>query len=677
MLRSGRAALYVQTDVADVGPAISYLMIDTSSPANTKYRNRALNYSKTDGFASSALQVVMGGFPFTAFGIRTTASWISVDGIPTMQAVWWAGGIQVTEEFAALEDGLFRRTIHLQGANIVGEEDVVLRLLLPKTAQKIAKIPGGIKGVVSEEVEVQLAATEPNAKLARRRRNALEIGPVHVVPGGRTTVETTVAVFFGVQSIPTLANATATTAQRWQNRSTVETSDALVKEMFDHARYGLASMVSSNGTMNASIFEYGLQWVRDTSNTLLGALHCGEFELARTGFAHMLANMLTREGVTMIAGNFDEPDREQLDQVGELLQALRAYRDWTGDDSLIRENRDLLRAVIERPLKSIFRDATGLMHNRREYWERTASDGYELVYQTYVILGLREAIALAEPLGAVDQIPRWQATADEILKAMLTHPTHSLVHNGCLIKRRKITGEVAFEEPTLKSEHPDCPVSTESHHSLVPDTSDSLPIVFRIIDPKSDLALRTLDNIEKLWNMRWSDGGYDRYHSSGQLDQPGPWPFATCFVMRAQHEAGLYDRSRRVLSWLRQVQGGQAGAWFEEIPSMRSTAKADGICPWANGEISLFTIRNLLGVHFVGPQMAIRPALFPGSLALTAKLRFRKDWVRITVSGAGVPVSAKVNGVNHPIASNGTVLLPEDFAGGSIEIVTSEHGQTK
>jgi hypothetical protein len=310
------------------------------------------------------------------------------------------------------------------------------------------------------------------------------------------------------------------------------------------------------------------------------------------------------------------------------------------------------------------------MHNRREFWERTVSDGYELAYQTYVILGLRNAIELAGPLDAVGEIPRWQAIADEILKGMLSHPTHSLTYGGRFIKRRKMTGEVAFEEPGLVSNHPDAPVRTESRYALTPDIAEVLPVMFGIVDPASDIARRTLDNIEQLWNARWSDGGYDRYHSSGQLDQPGPWTFPSCFVMRAQHDAGLYERSRRVLDWLRRVQGGRTGAWFEEIPSLRSTAKDTGIIPWTSGEVCLFMIRHLLGVHFVGRQMAIRPALFPGSPSLTANLRFRQSAVRLSISGAGRLVSAKVNGTDYPIGTDGAVVLPEEFAGGSVELVT-------
>ena len=113
-----------------------------------------------------------------------------------------------------------------------------------------------------------------------------------------------------------------------------------MQEIFDKARFGLAGMIGPDGTMDAGMLEYGGQWVRDSSNTALGALHAGQFEAARNVLQHILTKMISQDGVTMIAESFDTPDREQFDQAGELLHLLRCYRDWTGDDSLIRQHRD-------------------------------------------------------------------------------------------------------------------------------------------------------------------------------------------------------------------------------------------------------------------------------------------------------------------------------------------------
>ena len=213
----------------------------------------------------------------------------------------------------------------------------------------------------------------------------------------------------------------------------------------------------------------------------------------------------------MVDGPYDNPDREELDQMGELMHALKAYRDWSGDDSLLRQYRSKLVAMVERPLDPKFRDATGMVHNRREFWERTLGDGYELAYQTFVVQGLRDAADLAEPLGAQDRAEHWRAEADRTLRAMLSHPTRALVEDGRLIKRRGIDGQRVKEVPGWGKA--DVPGKTEQVHWSEPDTTTALPIALGLVDPRSPLARKTLDGLEELWNARWSGGGYERYHS--------------------------------------------------------------------------------------------------------------------------------------------------------------------
>lgn len=160
--------------------------------------------------------------------------------------------------------------------------------------------------------------------------------------------------------------------------------------------------------------------------------------------------------------------------------------------------------------------------------------------------------------------------------------------------------------------------------------------------------------------------GYERYHSSGQCDQPGPWPFASCFILRAQHEAGLFDRSRRTLEWLNTMAGGRTGAWFEEIPLVRSQAPTSGLVPWTSGEISLFIVRHLLGVRFEGPTLVLKPSSYPGSPPLRADLRFRQSRLKLEIPAAGPVDSAEVNGERRRPAPDGAIHLPTDFAGGTV-----------
>jgi hypothetical protein len=217
---------------------------------------------------------------------------------------------------------------------------------------------------------------------------------------------------------------------------------------------------------------------------------------------------------------------------------------------------------------------------------------------------------------------------------------------------------------------PDVPLNTEKHHRLLPDASMALPIALGVVDPRSDIARRALDQLEELWNTRWSDGGYDRYHTSTQPDQPGPWPFATTFILRAQHDAGLYDRSRRALEWLNTVQGGRAGFWFEEIPSIRSLNASCGLVCWTSGEIALFIVRHYLGVRFERGQVVIKPALYPGSPPVTADLRFRQGRLRLEIDGSGPIREARVNGSPVKPGADGSIRLPREFLSGSVTVYT-------
>jgi hypothetical protein len=683
VLRSGRAQLIVQADRADLGPAFTYLVFDAADNRQSARKENAFNFSEGQGLAASALEVVLGGFPFTAMGHQTRTGWTTVDGVPAVEALWWAGGVRVRELLVALGDGgVFLRRVELTSANLGGSEELLVRLALPSGPFALSN---GWLVRESPKCRLGLGVASDLAAHAFPDKGALEIGPMKVSPGQTVSFDTMLLAqipaagteswsAFPAASEPRAAQGLVVfklseplTAERraWAVTSSVRTGDRTVLEIFDKARFGLSGMVAANGVMNAGIFEYGAQWVRDTSNTLLGLVHAGQFEQAREGLAYVLDHMVTAEGNAMIGGGFDNPDREQFDQMGELMHALKAYRDWTGDDSLLREHQAKLLALIERPLRPEFRDQTGMVHNRREFWERTLKDAYELAYQTYVILGLREAAALAQPLGAGDRASRWLKEAERIQKAMLEMPGRALVDNGRLIKRRSTDGSVVrrIQFPAAAA---DVPLKTERVNLAEPDATMALPIAFGLVPGHSALARNTLDELEKLWDARWFGGGYERYHSSGQCDQPGPWTFASCFILRGQHEAGMFDRSRRTLEWLNNVQGGRTGSWFEEIPLVRSQAPTAGILPWTSGEISLFVVRHWLGVRFEGDRLLVKPMLYPGSPPVTADLRFRNARLQLGIPGAGTVRYADVNGRRMLPRKDGALEFPAGFEGGQV-----------
>ncbi|MEJ2007781.1 MAG: hypothetical protein P8Z30_06415 [Acidobacteriota bacterium] len=682
IIRSGWATMILQADHADLGPALTYLLFNAEIPGQSRRKSGAFNFVGSEGASASALQVELGGYLFSALGKRTHTRWISEGGIPTVEAVWWAGGIRVTEQFSGLtKPGLFQRVIRLEGANLMGPQPASVRLSLPA-----GKFVGQGSVLVWNSKECQLGLiVHGNAPVESNVvRGYVDIGPFNTDPHAAIEVHTSLLVQAPARDSNEMVDRTATlvstsaaserlaTKKMWSETSQITTGDSTIQDLYDHARYSLSGMIADDGSMDAGIFEYGAQWARDTSNSALGAVHAGLFDSARAALENVLANMVSEQGRTMVASRFTPPEFEELDQMGEILHALKAYRDWTGDESLLQEHRTKIVNLIERPLSSQFRDATGMVHDRREYWERTFEDAYELAYQIYLIQGLRDAADLAPVLRAEEHADRWRKQAGETLQGLLHHPNMALVDNGHLIKRRNVTGQIANAIPASSAGLPGAPLCTESYHRLMPDSSMALPIALGIIDPGSPIAASTLDQLEQLWNTRWSDGGYDRYNTSSQMDQPGPWPFATCFILRAQHDSKQYERSRRTLKWMNTVQGAKSGCWFEEIPSTRSQEPYAGLIPWTCGEVTLFVIRHWLGVQFREGNTVIRPNLYPGSARVSADLRLRKGTLHLEISGSGRVAHALVNRRKVRPAADGSVVLPRTFTSGTVEIFAQQ-----
>ena len=680
VLRSGRAKVVFQVDRADVGPAFTHMLFDEENARQSERKERAFNFDPELGFASTALRVELGGFAFTAFGEQTESHWVDVNGIPSIEVIWWAGGVKVTERITALVGAeALLETIELDGAGLAGDDAVNLRLFLPRGQFRAS---GSVLVQNSEKYGYGLAVMGQANVRTDEQAGSLAIGPLAVGPHRKASVE--VLRFFQIPSdgadalfdqarslVAGMEKQRQDTKATWDISSAIATQDNTLQDIYNKARFGLPGMIADDGTMDAGIFEYGRQWVRDTSNSALGAIHAGHFELARAALTRVLTDLVSDEGAAAIAGRFENPDQEELDQMGELLHVLKSYRDWTGDESLVRNNRAKLLALIERPLQPIFRDDTGMVHNRREFWERTFDDAYELIYQAYVVRGLRDAVDLAPLLGAEDRVERWTKEADRTLRAMLSHPTRALVSDGHLIKRRNVTGEIADLIPTGRGRNPEVPFRTEKNNRLNPDASAALVIALGLVDPGSSLAQKTLDEMERIWSSRWFGGGYERYNSSSQQDTPGPWPFACCFILRALHDAGMYEKSRRTLEWLNTVQGGRTGFWFEEIPTLRSNTRFCGIIPWTSGEIALFVVRHVLGIHFEGTRVVIRPALYPESPPISADLRFRKGRLHVRIEGSGKIKHADVDGKKLEHRPDGSIILPQDFTSGTVSIRTS------
>ncbi len=675
VLRSGRTQMFIQSDKVDLGSAFTYLLFDAEDAGQSARKDSACNFSPRTGFQTSALQILMGGYPFVALGQNTTARWVFQNGIPKVEAVWWAGGIRVTEKIYAVAGmNTFVRSITLDGANIIGREGIKLRLGVPGgTIEQFqnAILYSGSKGRIAIVVPQAGVTTDID-------KNYLEIADT-LDPSETQTFNTFIVAQIPSGDLGKMVEAMGRvntgshflekTRSEWAQTTTVTTADSTILDLFRNVRYTLPGYVSDAGIMDDGIFEYGSQWIRDNAITAMGLLQIGKFRLAHNMLAYMMDNMVDRDGNTMISNGFVSPENEELDQMGELWMAVTNYYYWTGDLILIKKNESKLIAMTNNLLGGQFRDSTGMVHDNRGYWERSLSDGYELAYQTWAIEGLRDAIDIAPKIGAGKYVEGWKYAEDKMLNTMLTDPKFALVSGGALIKRRSVDGQVV-DTTRHKGYVADSPASTESLQRLLPDASMALPIDLRIVNPESRLARHTLNELQGLWDARWSFGGYDRYNTSSEPDQPGPWPSATYIILRAQQAAGMYKRSRRTLQWLYNVQGGHTGAYFEEIPLNRHQEFKDGLLPLSSAEAALFTVRSWLGVEFKHGQVVIKPNLYPGTGHVDAKLRYKKSHIYLRIESAGPVEEALVNGKVVRLMRDGSVVLPRGFGGGTVVLRT-------
>ena len=597
-LRSGNAKMVIQADKNGMAPAFTYMLFDAGNPGQTARKVKAFNYIPGMNFSQTALKVILRDVSFSALGHNSAVKWVTRESRPAVELSWWAGGVRVVETFSVADKTeTFSRNISLTNSDLAGNDTV-----------RIGAIDGTPE---SERIPIRKGET-----IFLKRKITL----------------------------PDVQQSAGLNDLR-NSLSSISTSDTLINNLYKNASFALPGMVALNGRMDAGVFEYGNQWVRDGSNVAMGLIYSGSFECAQGLLNYILSDLVSEDGTTVIAGGFDEPDREEFDQMGVLMNCLKLYSDWTGDNTLLTTYRKKILKMIERPLNPAFRDSTGMVHNRREFWERTFSDGYELAYQTYMIQGLRDAADLSGILGVPEKAAKWRTEADRFLNAMLNHPSRSLVEQGALIKRRNVDGSIADLTKGRSNAYTlDAPIQTEFSHRLNPDATYAIPILFGIIDPHSALAKKSLDKLEPVWNARWNMGGYERYHSSSQLDQPGPWTFGTAFIARAQHDAGFLDLSRRSLQWLSNIQGGNAGSWFEELPLNRSQIPFCGIVPWTSAEVTSFVIRHWLGISVAGEYLILHPKFYPGFQTASADLRFRSGRLKIEVSGESGRQVVKVNG---------------------------------
>jgi hypothetical protein len=571
----------------------------------------ALTFDPVSGIGPTQISVIEGRKVFRPGAKAVKARWVSGGVFPRVEVTWRGGPFLVTELFYC-PDGekprlsRFVTVTHLSP----GASKVRIRTGLGRrTVEKSLTFMGKEKEAVLFDYRI----------LGPRRKPT-----VGLEAGGTSRIDREEARF-------------------WARAASCRTSDPLLDGFFSAAKFGLRAVVSRSGTLDGGIWQYNLEWVRDQAFIAAALVMSGQFESARTILERLLREFVSEDGATMDSSRLRPWEESEFDQNGALLFALETYINWTGDQSLLEGYwRKIVRAA-DFPLKKFFRHReSGLLSNRREFWERHSAhgirDGMELAHQLFVSMGLAAAGRIAGRMREGRKARAWQDAAARLKRAMLGPGRFSLVENGRLIKRRGTDGKVQAEV----SPQPDLglpvqtPLFAKGRHFLNPDTSTALPIAWEFIDPAGLVARRTLASLETLWNQAWSGGGYGRYNVTSEPDSPGPWPFASLFVARARFEAGNDRKVRRVLEWLGRLPGAKAGSWFEFYgPRPVPPYPQVGVVPWVWAEMLFLFIHHMLGARPMENALRLRPRLLQGLKWMDASLRLRGGRVDLLLRRAG------------------------------------------
>ncbi|MDD8025852.1 MAG: hypothetical protein PHI34_05020 [Acidobacteriota bacterium] len=616
-LGNGFIQAAVQFAPAGEGTPLGLLIMD---PERLEKKREALTMDPETGLAGTMLEIESEGRRVRPVASSLRVTWEESGGVPRVRADWESGGIQAVEWFSCPDPA---------APDLVRE--IVVR--------------GGSNGLAGARIRTGVPGSTVAAAAARRADGTARAVLRYRLEASRRGLR--------LEALAAPPDDTPARAY-WDSLARISFGDERLDRFFRAAKHQLPALVSAAGRMDGSVWQYNREWLRDQSVVAAALAMIGDSGRSRILFARLLNDFVTADGDAVDSSERRGPDEVELDQNGYLLLGLKQYALWTGDLDLVRENWEKIKAAAEFPLRPVFRHSpSGLLMNRREYWERHRvhgiETGIELIHQTAVSAGLAAGAVLARLTERPGEAARWTAESGRLRRAMLEDRVFRMVDNRGFIKRRAPDGKV---QETI-SPRPDeglpgsVPLAAEPVHYLNPDTSAALPIVFGLVPPESPLAVLTLASLESLWNQAWTGGGYGRYHFSSEPDSAGPWPFASLFVARAAVEAGDFAVVERVLEWLDSVPGAASGSWFEFYGRRQSPPFPQvGIIPWTWAEIIHLFVHHMLGVRPEEDGLTVRPRLPAGLGPVRADLVLRGARLSLEIEPAsgGAPPRVKANG---------------------------------
>jgi hypothetical protein len=604
-LGNGGVQAAVQVAPGGEGTPVGLLVMD---PERLRKKREALTFDPETGLEDTLVRVSILETGHTARGQQVEAGWSNSEGVPKARVEWRAGSVEVCEEFFCPDP----------------DAPVLARIL---------NLRNPLERPVSVCIETGVRGERQSRNMTIPPLGSEAVAVVYTLDIGQDRVA------FRFEDPPSVK---PDTRAYWAGVAQASFGSRLLDRWFEASRFQLGAAVSACGRVDASIWQYNREWVRDHSWIAVGLLLSGQPRRARVLLERLLREFVTPQGDTIDSSERRHPDEVELDQNGELLYALDRYTCWTGDLSLLNNHWTVVEALAEFPLQDLFRHATsGLLNNVREYWERHRAHGIrrgmELAHQMFVILGLNSAAGLARLGGHKKEASRWKQESDRLFAAAFEDPKYGFIDQGRLVKRRRVQGEVAQKiQPLPEAQLPSgTPLASAGDHFLNPDTSTALPVAFEVISAESPLAVNTLASLDELWNQAWEGGGYGRYHCSSEPDAGGSWPFPSLFVARACLEAGDYARTWRILRWLDTVPGARSGTWFEFYGQPHSPPFAQiGIAPWNWSEMLLLLVHHIAGIRPGFDRLRLRPRLLPGMQRVELSLPLRGHRLNVLIRGS-------------------------------------------
>jgi GH15 family glucan-1,4-alpha-glucosidase len=407
----------------------------------------------------------------------------------------------------------------------------------------------------------------------------------------------------------------------------------------------------------------------------------GMTDEARLLLVKNLTKNVNPDGCLVESSRWSGYDYTELDQNGQLVFAVWRYLCWTGDREFVKKFWPVIVRVGDYPLQDVFRNKrTGLLRNKREFWERDdrfgIEDGFELAYQFWMMHGLERGSLVARELGDADTSARWSRAAAELRKAAFEDPLFRFIENDRIIKRRTLDGRwQQYAIPVNRSAMPQgSPTAINEKPELEPDSANLYPIIFGYVDPHGAVARNTLEGMDLLWNQQWSHGGYARYNTTSEPDPPAPWPIASLLVARAAMEMGDDKRAWRAINWVASIHGATSGGWFERYgPSITPPAPPVSVVGWIWAEVVMLIVHHMIGFRPNLDGVLIRPRLIEGLDRLQTTFHVRGSKIGVTVMRSTTP-SVTIDGVRHDVQDGGvTVKYPRK--GKAMEIVLEVTGR--